>query len=255
MAGKSERIHIKTVIGVVLAGLCMLPLSAMAEDSDAWSYSVTPYLWAIGMSGQTGPKGFEANVDMNFGDVLDNLDGAIIINMEASKGSWTYWLDYNRMNLVNETEVLGGPSSITLELTQKLWEMVAAYQLGNSEGLQVFGGIRSVDVETLIHFQSNGPVGIDYRVRIGDSWVDPIVGIRGAWPLSGKWGFRARADVGGFGVGSDFSYQLAATVSYQFNDLTSLRFGYRYLDMDYDDNNFVLDMGVSGLMLGVGFDF
>ncbi len=249
----SLRAPISTAIKSILISLCILPLAATAEETAEWSYSVTPYMWAIGISGQTSPKDSEADVDMSFGDVLDNLDGALIVNLEASKGSWTYWLDYNGMKLANKATV--GPLDVNLELTQKLWELAAAYQLGSNESLEVFGGIRSVDVDTLIHFQSAGEIGIDYRVRIGDSWVDPVVGIRGSWPLSDKWGFRARADIGGFGVGSDFSYQLAATVSYRFSDLLSARFGYRYLDMNYDDNNFVLDMGISGLMLGVGFDF
>ena len=250
---KTLHITMSTILKSTLIGLFILPLTAIAAESDDWSYTVTPYLWAIGMSGQTGSNVFVADVDMNFGDVFDNLDGALIINFEASKGNWTYWLDYNSMKLANEATV--GPLAVNLELSQKLWELAAAYQLGNSETLEVFGGIRSVDVDTLILVESDGEVGINFRARTGDSWIDPIVGIRGTWPLSGKWNLRARADVGGFGVGSDFSYQLAATVSYQFNDLTSVRFGYRYLDMDYEDNNFVLDMGISGPMLGVGFSF
>lgn len=56
MTGKSEGIHFKIIFRVVLAGLCMLPFSAIAEDPDEWSYSVTPYLWQLVCQGKLALK-------------------------------------------------------------------------------------------------------------------------------------------------------------------------------------------------------
>jgi opacity protein-like surface antigen len=63
------------------------------------------------------------------------------------------------------------------------------------------------------------------------------------------------ADYGGFGVGSDSSWQLQAGVDYRISDAFSARFGYRILKVDYDDNGFRYDIKNDGLYADVGIRF
>lgn len=48
----------------------------------------------------------------------------------------------------------------------------------------------------------------------------------------------ARADISGFGVGSDLSWQAQYPESYQFNPRVTLELGYRHLQMDYTSGGF-----------------
>lgn len=63
------------------------------------------------------------------------------------------------------------------------------------------------------------------------------------------------ADVGGFGVASDYTWKLSGTLGYQFSDWFSARAGYRHLKVDYEDGGFVWDVELSGPIVGASFRF
>jgi opacity protein-like surface antigen len=243
----------KLIQNILLVVLVVFPLVGQAETDNDWQFEITPYLWATGMKGSTGPKGLEADVDMSFGDIWDNLDKAFIINMEANKGQWSTWLDFIKMQISDDGNVT--VFEVDVGMKQTLAEVAVAYQLPEHEQIELFAGARYSDVDSTITFEGTGPIGIGNKVKIGDNWIDPFLGIRGTWQLNDQWSIRARGDIGGFGVGSDFSWHAVVTANYQFNDTVSFKAGYRYLDVDYDDNDFVFDMASSGIALGVGFKF
>ncbi len=62
-----------------------------------------------------------------------------------------------------------------------------------------------------------------------------------------------RGDIGGFGVSSELATNLSAVFGYRLTDATTLRFGYRVLQMDFEDDQFVLDAIVQGYAIGVSF--
>jgi opacity protein-like surface antigen len=62
-------------------------------------------------------------------------------------------------------------------------------------------------------------------------------------------------DIGGFGVSSDFAWELMGTVNYRINDRTSVSVGYRYYDVDYKDDGFVFDAAQYGPIIGSSFRF
>jgi hypothetical protein len=69
------------------------------------------------------------------------------------------------------------------------------------------------------------------------SWVDPFVGLRIRHRLAPQQDLQAQADIGGFGVGSQISWQALTTYSYQFGSTGSVAWagviGYRALYVDY----------------------
>ena len=71
--------------------------------------------------------------------------------------------------------------------------------------------------------------------------------------------FLARADIGGFDIGSDLSWQLAGYLSFQASDATSIVVGYRLLDIEYDEGSgadrFELDAQLRGPVIGAIFTF
>ncbi|MDW6024187.1 hypothetical protein SAZ10_20775 [Mesorhizobium sp. BAC0120] len=59
--------------------------------------------------------------------------------------------------------------------------------------------------------------------------------------VSERWNLAAERDIGGFGVGSNFSYNVQAYRGYStylFNQPTILRAGYRALFNDYETDDF-----------------
>jgi opacity protein-like surface antigen len=86
-------------------------------------------------------------------------------------------------------------------------------------------------------------------------WVDPFVGLR----LTGKVSDRVFAmlygDVGGFGVGSELTWQAFAGMGWKWTDTTTLEAGYRYLYIDYEDGGLDMELDLAGFVMGVGFQF
>lgn len=238
---------------VIIAALSTLSFAGQTQATDDWQFEITPYLWATSMGGSTGPEGFEADVEMSFGDIWDSLDKAFIVNMEANKGQWSTWIDFIKLKLSDEGNLAN--FDVDVGMKQTLVEIAAAYQMPEQEQIELFAGARYSDVTTTITLEGTGPIGIGRKTKIGDDWIDPFIGIRGTWQLNDQWSLRARGDIGGFGVGSDFSWHAVLSANYQLNDTVSFKVGYRYLDVDYDDNGFVFDVASSGIAAGVGFRF
>ncbi len=86
-------------------------------------------------------------------------------------------------------------------------------------------------------------------------WADPILGVRGQWNFTDKWFAAGRSDIGGFGVASDLVWSVQATVGYQFTETVSAEIGYRYLDTDYSDGDFIYDVAEHGVYTGLNIRF
>lgn len=86
-------------------------------------------------------------------------------------------------------------------------------------------------------------------------WLDPIVGVRARYELDEKWYLAGKSDIGGFGVGSDLAWTVQATVGYQFSERISTELGYRYMDTDFSEGEFVYDVAEHGLYLGLNLTF
>jgi hypothetical protein len=88
------------------------------------------------------------------------------------------------------------------------WQVVLApYGLfANIEGEAAVGRIDPV------------PVSIDTVVNRGDQWGDPVIGTRILQRFSDKVFLIAQGDIGGFGVGSDFSWNLQGGLGYDVTE-------------------------------------
>jgi hypothetical protein len=92
------------------------------------------------------------------------------------------------------------------------------------------------------------------------TWFDPIVGLQLKTPDTGKrWHAQVYTEIGGFGVGSTFTWQIFPTFGVNLARWVSLEFGYRWLDMNYKTGEgltfFKYDVLTHGPVLGFAFKF
>ena len=66
---------------------------------------------------------------------------------------------------------------------------------------------------------------------------------------------RSLFQIGGFGAGSELTWDALGVIGYQFNDSISAVAGYRHLDVDYHDDGFVFDVELSGPVIGMTITF
>jgi len=95
------------------------------------------------------------------------------------------------------------------------------------------------------------------------SWVDPIIGLRTTWDLSDRVSTMVSGDISGFGVGSDFAWNVMGVAGYRFGlfaerDATVFA-GYRALGQDYSKgsgaNRTSWDMILHGPVVGMAVEF
>ncbi len=63
------------------------------------------------------------------------------------------------------------------------------------------------------------------------------------------------ADIEGFGAGSDLAWEVMPVIGFPLSDMIMLRAGYRWLDVDYDKDDFHFDAMTQGWLAGLGFRF
>ena len=90
---------------------------------------------------------------------------------------------------------------------------------------------------------------------LSGNWADPVLGARARYDFTEKWFGTALADYGGFGGGSDESWQALATVGYQFNPSWSVQGGWRYLATEKKLEGIDVDVGLNGAIVGFTYRF
>lgn len=232
------------------------PAPAPALVANGWTFSIAPYFWAAGLSGDVGQFGLPAvYVDADFSDILSNLDFAAMAMGEARNGRFSLFGDILYTKLSPELSTPRGILADKVGITSETFAGLAAvgYAVWESpQGhLDVVGGMRVWQVSTDLSFRGqilDGRGGSDSA-----SWVDGIVGLRGRYELSDKFYLTGWGLVGA--GGADIDWDVGAGVGYAFNDRLSLVLGYRALGVDYDKDDFLFNVVEQGPILGTVIRF
>ena len=88
-----------------------------------------------------------------------------------------------------------------------------------------------------------------------DDWWDPYIGLRGRYNLNEKFYLSGKADIGGFGVGSDLIWQAEAAFGVHVSRNIFTELGYRALSVDYEQDGVVADTVTHGPQLTMGIEF
>ncbi len=264
--------------------LLLINMPSFAEDvKDAkaengqdskWEFTIAPYLWMIGIDGDVTVKGRDAEVDVGFDDILDELDIAALAHFIAKKGRWEFFVQPNYMKLSPEGDV--ERKAVTLdadvETEMLILEFGAFYKLGTwgsrlPVSLDILGGGRywHLDNEIDLDIDISLPGTDITRERDADSdkdLIDPFVGFRVGTSITKKLRFSIRGDIGGFDISddtSDLSWQAIGLFEYDISQRIVLGAGYRALDIDNEtgsgDDKDALDVTIHGPLLGVGVRF
>ncbi|MDH3596004.1 MAG: hypothetical protein OEM93_14275 [Rhodospirillales bacterium] len=261
-----------------LAGLAyligiLLPSNAGADQyvSDDWTFQLAPYLWATQVEGDATFRGQEGELDLSFGDIWDELDGFLMVEGEVRKGRLGAFanLVYGTISPSFDTVL----SSIDTDITYSSVGFGGYYRLGPydlSSAVESDGPLLIVDLYAGARY-THLDVDVDLDLGPGPSrslagdegWIDPIVGLRTMWQLTPRWSITAYGDVGGFGVGSDFSWLANALVGYRFDLFgekdSKFLVGYRALYQDYSSgsggNKFAWDVTIHGPLVALAVEF
>lgn len=265
--GKGVRRASALLASVLALGAGVASAQTASAPASGWQYEFTPYFWGAAMKGDVqGGSLPKISVDVGISDILDVLDFGLMGAFEARKGQWGLLFDAIYMDLsMSATASRTGPGPIGATATASanfvMKEMVlaAAVAYRTVEGrspVDVIGGLRYVKLEADADIQGSFFAQTGTVAGSGDQdWVDPYIGARIQHPINDRWTLVGYGDIGGFGIGSDFTWQVSAGANYNFSKTVSGKFGYRIFDVDYDRSGFLYDMKNEGFYAGVGIRF
>ena len=232
------------------------PAAAQGQPPDGWKVSVVPYLMGAAMSGTTAVAGQELDIEMSASDIFENLQFGAMGIVAARKGNWGLGGDAIWMAL-GANGTAPGPLGLTgsADMSQGAFAFYGLRRLAPYADL-TFGG-------RVNYLSTNLRVNTPLQVRSVDgskTWFDPMVGLQLRTPESGqRWHAQVYTEIGGFGVGSDFAWQVFPTVGVNLAKSASIEFGYRWLDLDYSSGEdltlFTYDVLTQGPVMGFAFRF
>ncbi len=243
-----------------------------SEEEKEWIIIWTPYVWLITIDGESGTSSASSESRTEFGDVIKYLEGVLTSYLEVRMKRFIFiWdLNYLQVGTEDDTSLADGTKvEVDADISTFMTDLLFGYQVigpkWNEEPPEDFldriivdllAGIRYVDSEIDLEVEATQS-GVTQKMSTnpGEEWIDPVVGAQVRVMIVDDLYLNVRGDVGGFGVGSEFSWNGMATLRYLINDTVSVYGGYRVLDIDYDDNDYIFNNRIEGPLLGFALSF
>ena len=249
---------IATSVLVLASTIAMLlPNDASAQRADESYFRFTPYIWALALDGTTAaPTGEDLDVDASFSDLFDNLNLALMANLEWNTGSnWFFLVDAMWAELESDfAGPIGGLVTGNVKVEMLLLDGLVGYSFTDNIG--VYAGARLYDQDISLGFDT--PIPPD--VSLGADWTDFILGVRVFGELSDKWSMGGRIDAA-VGGDSDSAVNLQFVFARHFGESMHLNLGWRYYDVDYSTGSpanldvYKWDVAHSGPLVGWSWEF
>jgi hypothetical protein len=249
------------------------PNAARTYRSDTWKVMFAPYFWTSHLSGEVMAKGQAAEYDMDFGDVLEFQNFAAMIHAEAQRGRLRLMTDVMYIEFSEDIPMSYPEAEVRVNINSDkfYWEFGGGYLLTglvrermarSPLQIEVIGGGRYAYLDMELNFQADPASALIQQSLAGarsgkKEWLDPFVGGRAQWFAADKWLLALRADIGGFGLGSELAWNTVARVDYRMSASFALTLGYRVFDVKYEDgegdDKFVYDTRMMGPLLAMTF--
>ncbi|MBM6594362.1 hypothetical protein [Microvirga pudoricolor] len=239
------------------------------------------------MSGTQTVRGRSVRVNASFVDILERSDTLVGLmgNVEARNGRFALYGDvvwssigFKRDGVRARAPAPGVTAAVSrtfnLDIQMAIAEVGASYEIARvgDLGLDVLGGVRYWHQEADLSFAA------DLTAAVGDlawvngrafarsgsvDWLDPLIGGRVRYAVAPGHELFMRGDIGGFGLGSEFSWQAMGGYGFDFDTYDGVTIsgviGYRALSVNYTQGaghrRYEFDMVQHGPVLGLSLRY
>lgn len=227
------------------------------DSSKTFHVLLEPYLFFTSMSGTIGlgnlPNTF---ICVPASQVFSYLKIGGMLYAEVHNDHLAFTSDILYASLVQDASSKNDITSGTASFTQFLWELAGLYKV--TSWIEFGAGARITNIKAGLNINVSAPAGTVSREKENtETWADPVIIARLRTIVHNGWLLQLRADIGGFGVGSRFAWQLQPDIHYRASRLLDLGLSYRILSMDYnqgnEDSRFLYNMDEYGPQIRIGF--
>lgn len=231
-----RRIEHPSLVAASMLACLATPLTARAAEGG-WEHTAVLYAMGAAIDGETQIGDLVVPVDMSMSDIFDALEFGAMAAYRADNGTWSFAVDATFMGLGGTAATEPGLIKGDVDIDQfTLMGTVGRRLTPHLEALFSLTYIDlSADLEATIRVP--GEDDVMRRASAGASWVDPLVGLQYHVPIGEQWRFNLRGDIGGFGIGSDLTYQVLANFRWQASERLGMVFGYRMIGFDYESGH------------------
>lgn len=239
------------------------------ETPKEWEFRIGFPSFVPLIDGDFGVGRVVAPVHIGFDDVLDHLDSIAVLSLSLRHNRWEIFGDGEYLAVSDSVKL---PALLFTDANLKLktgfWQMFLGYRVINCEKgyLTLFAGARynyaGADFDVANNADPRFPalrraLGIPDSLHLSGSkdWVDPIVGIGGKAKIFRATSLYGKAQVGGFGVASDWAFEVGAGLEFQISRWFYTDLGWRFIQNDYSSDRFTNKTSLNGPFLQAGVNF
>ena len=231
-------------------------------DPDKWNFEITPFLWLPAIGGEVSSARLSEDYNIPAIDLLSNLKMAFMINGEVSKGKFFLAPSYMYTKLGSEevlwTSTNGEKSIVAIpDLKLNIVEVIsgARFRVNDFLIFDPFVGFRYTNYN--ISASVEGIADTNSFNEKTDFW-DPVLGFQMHYYPHPRVPIILKMDVGGFGVGSVFSWSTSINSGYTLSPSFDLLAGISAIGSNYETENALgntigLNMIMYGFDLGVKY--
>jgi len=259
-SNKFKNFHWLIIVLCLMISVLHANAQIYSDSSKKFKIYLEPYLMFTSMSGTTGignlPNTF---ICVPAGKVFSYLKIGGMLYGEVHNNQLAFTSDLVYANLTQDASGKNGVLNGTATLKQFWWELEGLYRINSWLEFGVGARINNITASADINVITPGG-GVNMSSSKSNTWVDPLLVTRLKKVVDEKWLFQLRADIGGFGVGSQFAWQLQPDIFYRVSKLLQFGLGYRIISMDYNNDSgggdrFIYDMEEYGPQIRIGLNF
>ena len=226
---KNRVLHLFLLVLCSLLSVIHTDAQIYGDSSKKFKVYLEPYLMFTSMSGTTGignlPNTF---ICVPASKVFSYLKIGGMLYGEVHNDQLAFTSDLFYANLSQDASGKNGVLNGTATLKQFLWELEGLYRINS--WLEFGAGVRINNITASADINVITPGGgVKMSSSKSNTWVDPLLVARLKKVINEKWLFQLRADIGGFGVGSQFAWQLQPDIFYRVSKLLQFGLGYRII--------------------------
>lgn len=226
--------------------------------ADEWQYSVTPYVWAMGVSGSISHgAGPNRNVTLNPGSVLSDLKVAGMIVAEARNRHYGLYIDalYGDLGSTASKVVDNTSLNANTKLKLSMVTLAPSFSLYNNESFNLDGLIGARYMWLNANSTITDPsAGVSVNLSNSQNITAAVAGLKGRWNLGhSNYFVPFYVDVGG-GQSSSFTTQAYAGIgrAFEWGDISLVAKNVYYR---FKPDNSTVDLNLFGAAVAVTFRF
>jgi hypothetical protein len=249
-------------IMIICLSLVIAPGNVFAEENPQekdWQFNLVPlYGWGVNIRGDAtvGSDTVAPTVDLT--EAFDTLEGAFSLLFSGKyKNKFGFVFDYLYLDVSGGQDIALN-SNVGIDLKTQLAELAGTYSFDLGNERHVFDallGLRYLRAEVDVDLDIAGKR--EFSQSETKDLLDPIIGANYIWKITDKWNLKLHGDIGGFGIGSDFSWQAAGIIDFWPWKHVGFSGGYRALGYKFEDSDsqktFELDLLIHGPIIGLSF--